>query len=330
MQMKRLLAAVVLLFGAAAGAAEMRLGIIGIDTSHATAFASLLNRANKKPEYEGFRIVAAYQWGSRDIPSSVNRYPRFLADMAKNNVEMVDSIAALLAKVDAVLIETNDGRLHLEQATEVFRSGKPVYVDKPVAHTLVDTLKMFEAAKKHNTTFFSSSALRYVKNAQAARAGEFGKIRGAVVYSPGGAEPHHSRYYWYGMHAFEPLMTIMGRGVKEVTAVKGAGGVEMVTGVWQDGRLGTAWCGTPWYGGVIMTADRKCGDKGMVQMGGYEGYECLLNEILTFFKTGKAPIDPEETIELFAFMEAAAQSFANGGQPVSVEKVLSEARAELH
>ena len=64
-----------------------------------------------------------------------------------------------------------------------------------------------------------------------------------------------------------------------------------------------------------MTTDRKYGDKGMVQMGGYEGCECLLNEILAFFKTGKAPIDPEETIELFAFMEAAAQSFANGGRP---------------
>ena len=71
----------------------------------------------------------------------------------------------------------------------------------------------------------------------------------------------------------------------------------------------------PWYGGVIMTTDRKYGDKGMVQMGGCEGCECLLNEILAFFKTGKAPIDPEETIELFAFMEAAAQSFANGGRP---------------
>jgi len=327
--MKNLLMAGILVFGTVAGAAEMKVGIIGIDTSHASAFASLLNRADKKPEHEGFRVVAAYQWGSRDIPSSVNRYPRFLADMVKNNVEMVDSIPALLAKVDAVLLETNDGRLHLEQAVEVFKSGKPVYIDKPVAHTLADTLKVFEAAKKHNTSFFSTSALRYVKNAQAARAGEFGKIRGAVVYSPGGTEEHHSRYYWYGMHAFEPLVTIMGRGVKEVTAVKGAGGVDVVTGVWQDGRLGTAWCGTPWYGGVIMASDRTCGDKGMVQMGGYEGYEKLLDEILTFFKTGKTPIDPEETIELFAFMEAAAQSYANGGRPVSVENVLAEARSEL-
>ena len=316
------------LAAAAAFADDVKVGIIGIDTSHASAFTSLLNRANKKPEHEGFRVVAAYQWGSRDIKSSIDRYPRFLKDMEKNGVEMVESIPALLAKVDAVLLETNDGRLHLEQALEVFKSGKRVYVDKPVAHTLVDTIKMFDAAKRYNCPFFSSSALRYVKNAQAARAGAFGKVRGALTYSPSGAEPHHSRYYWYGMHAFEPLVTIMGRGVKEVTCVKGAGSVEMVTGVWKDGRVGTAWCGTPWYGGVIMCADRTQGDKGMVQMGGYEGYEPLLQKILEFFRTGVVPIDPEETIELFAFMEAAAQSYEKGGATVDVADVLAKAKAE--
>ena len=312
----------------AAFAEDVKVGIIGIDTSHASAFAGLLNRPNKKPEHEGFKVVAAYQWGSRDIKSSVDRYPRFLKDMERFGVEMVDSIPALLAKVDAVLLETNDGRLHLEQAHEVFKSGKRIYVDKPVAHTLVDTLKMFDAAKRYNCPFFSSSALRYVKNAQAARAGEFGKVRGAVTYSPGGVEPHHSRYYWYGMHAFEPLVTIMGRGVKEVTCVSGGGNVEMVTGVWKDGRMGTAWCGTPWYGGVIMCADRKMGDRGMVQMGGYEGYEPLLQKILEFFRTGVVPIDPEETIELFAFMEAAAQSYEKGGATVDVADVLAKAKAE--
>ena len=316
------------LAAAAAFADDVKVGIIGIDTSHASAFTSLLNRANKKPEHEGFRVVAAYQWGSRDIKSSIDRYPRFLKDMEKNGVEMVESIPALLAKVDAVLLETNDGRLHLEQALEVFKSGKRVYVDKPVAHTLVDTIKMFDAAKRYHCPFFSSSALRYVKNAQAARAGAFGKVRGALTYSPSGAEPHHSRYYWYGMHAFEPLVTIMGRGVKEVTCVKGAGGVEMVTGVWKDGRVGTAWCGTTWYGGVIMCADRTQGDKGMVQMGGYEGYEPLLQKILEFFRTGVVPIDPEETIELFAFMEAAAQSYEKGGATVDVADVLAKAKAE--
>lgn len=315
------------LLATAVSAEEVKVGIIGIDTSHAVAFANLLNRKDKKPEHEGFRVVAAYKWGSRDIESSVKRYPRFLAGMKKNGVEMVDSISALLAKVDVVLLETNDGRLHLEQALEVFKSGKRVYVDKPVAHTLVDTLKMFDAAKRHNCTFFSSSTLRYVKNAQAARAGKFGKIRGAVTYSPSGSEPNHSRYYWYGMHAFEPLITIMGRGVKEVTCTKG-NGVEMITGVWKDGRLGTAWCGTPWYGGVIMCADRKQGEHGMVQMGGYEGYEKLLQHILEFFRTGVAPIDPEETIELFAFMEAAAQSYAKGGEKVLVADVLAKAKAE--
>ena len=102
----------------AAFAEDVKVGIIGIDTSHASAFAGLLNRPNKKPEHEGVKLVSAYQLVSRDIKSSVDRYPRFLKDMERFGVEMVDSIPALLAKVDAVLLETNDGRLHLEQALE--------------------------------------------------------------------------------------------------------------------------------------------------------------------------------------------------------------------
>jgi len=39
----------------------------------------------------------------------------------------------LLEKVDVVLLESVDGRIHLQEATEVIKAGKPLWIDKPVA-----------------------------------------------------------------------------------------------------------------------------------------------------------------------------------------------------
>ena len=48
--------------------------------------------------------------------------------------------------------------------------------------------------------------------------------------------------------------------------------------------------------------------------GGYGGYEPLVVEIAKFFKTGKPPVSAEETLEIFAFMEAADESKRKGGR----------------
>jgi hypothetical protein len=91
-----------------------RIGIIGLDTSHSTAFTKVLNAAESDAAYQGYRVVAAYPQGSRDIESSVKRIPEYTEIVKKLSVEIVDSIADLLTKVDVVLLETNDGRRHLE------------------------------------------------------------------------------------------------------------------------------------------------------------------------------------------------------------------------
>lgn len=324
--MKKLL--LVIAFAAlGVSAAELKIGIIGCDTSHTIAFTKLMN-VEKDPLCHGHRVVAAYQWGSKDIVSSTNRYPKYIAELKTMGVEMSSSIAELLSKVDAVCVETNDGRPHYEQSLEVFKSGKPVFIDKPIAASLADTLRIVEAAKKHNAKFFCSSALRYTDNAQKARAGGFGQIRGADVWTPEQFEPTQSDYYWYAIHGAEPLFTIMGCGCTEVSAMR-AETEDVLVGRWNDGRLGVMramnYCKPgATYGGMIFPYKGK-----PVEMGGYEGYKKLLLSILSFFETGVVPFPPEETVEIYAFMEAAAESVRRGGTPVKLEEVLKKARAEV-
>ena len=176
--MKKIILVAALAAGLAAGA-ETRVGIIGCDTSHAIAFTKLMN-ADKDPDCAGFRVTAAHKWGSPDIFSSTNRYPKYIAQLEGMGVKMMPTIADLLKEVDVVLLETCDGRPHYAQALEVFKSGKRVFIDKPVAASLVDAIRIADAAKQLNAKWFCSSALRYVKNAQDARNGKFGKIRGGA------------------------------------------------------------------------------------------------------------------------------------------------------
>src|SRR5690606_31727214 len=139
-----------------------RVGIIGLDTSHAIAFAKTLNAENAASDYDGFKVVAAYPQGSKDIQSSVDRVPGYIKQMKEFGVEIVDSIKDLLKKVDVVLLESNDGRVHLEQALPVFKAGKRMYIDKPIAASLADTVAIFEASEKYKTPVFSASSLRYM------------------------------------------------------------------------------------------------------------------------------------------------------------------------
>jgi predicted dehydrogenase len=313
--------------GSEADGKTLRAGIIGLDTSHVGAFTGALNATPPKPGMEGVRVVAAFPGGSPDIPSSRDRVEGYTKELKeKHGVEIVGSIEELLSKVDVVLLESVDGRPHLEQIRPVLKAKKPVFIDKPVAGTLADALAIFELAKQTGTPCFSSSSLRYSPDFIAYRNGgsKIGDVIGCDAYSPASLEEHHPDLFWYGVHGVETLFTIMGTGCKSVTRLQ-TEGTELAAGVWKDGRIGTfrgLRNGTHGYGALVF------GSKGVAYSGKYGGYEPLVVEIVKFFKTGKAPVSADETIEIFAFMEAADESKRQGGKPVSIESVIEKAREQ--
>ena len=308
--------------------AETKVGIIGLDTSHSIAFTKLMN-VDKDPDCEGFRVVAAYPWGSKDIFSCTNRIPGYTEKVKEMGVEIVDSIDALLAKVDVVCLETCDGREHFQQAEKVFASGKRVFIDKPLAHNLRDALKIYELGKARAVKWFSSSALRYSDVAVKARAGEYGPIRGAALISPSPLEEQgtHNFYTWYGIHGFEPLVAIMGMGVEKVSCFRNETD-DVINATWRDGRMGElrlmrkSWI----YSGYVLPEKPKDKKNPVIVFGGYQGYQPLLKEIVKFFRTGEVPVPNEETLEIMAFMEAAEMSAKRGGAPVTIAEAMAAAR----
>lgn len=301
-----------------------RVGLIGLDTSHSPAFVNAFNAAEADAALHGYRVVAAYPYGSRTIESSYSRIPRYTEEVRAAGVEIVSSLEELIERVDVVLLNTNDGRLHLEQALPVIAAGKPLFIDKPLAASLADAVAIVEAAERAGVPLFSSSTLRYTPDVDSVRAGSVGDVVGADTYSPAVIEPTHPDLFWYGIHAAEMLFAVMGTGCEIVTRVHQPG-ADVVTCVWGDGRIGTMRGlrdGRTGYGGTAF------GEEAIATLAYRGGYDGLTERVAEFFATGVSPVPVEETIEIFAFLAAAEESKARGGAPVSVAEVLREARAE--
>jgi hypothetical protein len=321
-----ILTALAALFAAATSqAADLKIGIIGCDTSHVPAFTKVLNDAKDKAHVPGGRVVAAFKGGSADIPSSADRVDKFAQELKeKYGVKLVDSIEELCQQVDVVLLESVDGRPHLAQAKPVIKAGKPLFIDKPMAASLRDAVEIFKLAKAAKVPVFSASSLRFGKTTQAVRAGSLGKVTSAETFSPVNLEPHHPDLFWYGIHGVESLFTVMGAGCETVKRGTTADGRVEVTGTWGDGRIGIfrQGPGNKGYGGSAK------GEKGEAPVGGYDSYAPLLVEIMKFFQTGISPAPERETLEILAFMEAADASKQANGAEIKLADILKKAGVE--
>ncbi|RBL91468.1 Gfo/Idh/MocA family protein [Chitinophaga flava] len=295
----------------------IRIGIIGLDTSHAIAFTKNFNNPVTVPGLEGMKVVAAFPQTSPDIELNKKRLPGYIEQVKAMGVEIVDSMAALLEKADVILLESNDGRPHLAQAMPVIKAGKKIFIDKPLAASLADGIAIVKAAKKYNAPMFSSSALRFMDSVKQVQQGAIGKVTGADTFSPAALEKTHPDLFWYGIHGVETLFAVMGSGCKTVTRFNTPGN-DVVVGQWSDDRIGT-------FRGTRNSPDdfggRVFGEKGNQLLGPFKGYDALLQEIATFFRTGVPPVKPEETLEILAFMEAAEESKRKGGKPVALPAI---------
>lgn len=297
-------------FGAPGAAADIRVGIIGTDTSHVIAFTGMFNDSAATGHVTGARVVAAYKGGSPDIPSSWTRVDKYAEELrTKWNIELVADIPTLCLKVDAVLLESNDGRKHLPQARQVIASRKPLFIDKPMASTLEDAREIAKLAQEAGVPFFSSSSVRFAADVAAMK---FPDATGAIVWGPGPLEEHHYLdLAWYAIHPIELLYTLLGKGCEEVSRLATPGSDEIV-GRWSGDRLGTVRAIRPYskMGAAVFRPERVVQSNGSIGA----GYSPLLVEIVKFFQTGEPPVAPDETIEIMGFMDAAQRSKAAGGR----------------
>jgi predicted dehydrogenase len=319
---KNLLCSTLVLAAFTSLAGDLRIGIIGLDTSHVVEFTRRFNDPADKNHVPGGKVVVAFKGGSKDIPSSWNRVEGYTKTLQeKFGVKIVDSIEDLCRECDVVLLESVDGRPHLKQATPVIKAGKRLFIDKPVAGSLRDAIAIYRLAKKHNVAVYSGSSLRYYPGLQELKTANIGELKGAISTGPAHIEEHHPDLFWYGIHPVESLYTIMGQGCQTVTCTV-TKDTHTVTGVWADGKVGTL---LGLHEGNAPYRVSVYGSKASLDQKPGGDYTPFLREVMKFLQTGIAPVPPEETIEIYAYMEAADASKRKGGSPVKVADVIKKA-----
>ena len=287
----------------------IRVGIVGFDTSHAVEFTKRLNHFDVRKEFwiEGAEIVAGYP-GKPTLAAFREMLDERTDVLRRYGVEIVDDPHHLIGMVDAVMIEYNEGAKHLKASRPFIEAGLPVFIDKPLACSLEDAKKIFKLAESNGVSVFSASSLRYAIEVQRLKKSinEVGSILGASTYSPGMIVEFNPGLFFYVIHAIEMLYALMGRGCQTVRCYSDPQW-DVIVGRWTDGRVGIVRglrSGARGYGFTAFCEKKIVSssiDTAWI-------YTELLKRVVEMFKTGKAPLDPAETLEIIAFTEKAMES----------------------
>lgn len=293
---------------------SLKIGIIGLDTSHVPAFTELLNRPEHPYHVPGGQVVAAFPGGSPDFELSSSRVRGYTDTLAETyGVPIMKTVEDVAEASDALLLESVDGRVHLEQFRRAAPFGKPVFIDKPFAVSSADAREIAAIAGHYGVPLMSCSAVRYAEGLTVElAAGGKESIFGMDCYGPTALQATQPGLFWYGIHTVDMLYEAMGMGCLQVTATRNEDH-EFVVGLWQDGRIGTIRGnrkGNNKFGALLH---RESGTRA-VDVYAHEKpyYASLLERIMTMFQTGEAPIRPQETIEIIRFIEAANESRESG------------------
>jgi len=301
---------------------EIKIGIIGFDTSHVSAFTKLINDPSDTFHVPGGRVVAGAPTFSPDFDLSYNRVEGFKKELVeKYNVKLYDRIEDMLDVVDAVLLESADGRRHLKEAEPVIKTGKPMFIDKPFTAGYADAAKIVQLAEKYKCPIFSCSSLRFDANIQKVRNdSELGNVLGCDAFSSESRVDVMPGFFWYGIHGIEILFSFMKTGCQSVQ-VFNTDSADIATGIWKDGRIGVyrgIKKGASSYGMTVFGEKKVCQTTYNPDI---PMYSMLIKEIMNFFQSGIPPFPIQETLEIVAFMETSLIS-EKEKRPVNLKEIM--------
>jgi hypothetical protein len=283
----------------------LRIGIVGLDSSHAV---SLARRCNAPDSTTDARVVAAWAGGSPDAPLSRDRVSGFAAEVTNTfGVPLMETPEAVATIVDAVAIMSMDGRTHASLFSKITPTCRSVFINKPLTTSRLEAQVIASTARRHAIRWFSASALRFAVTSPA-------PTRRAVVECPLWFEPANTGWFWYGVHGVELILRLMGPGVA-AARVEPSSEHEILHLDWRDRRTGVV----VGHYARDTAFTYACDDAPPTPVD--PGADRLEKVMLKFFAGGDAPVTPAETIEVIAVVEAANLSRASGGRRITLEPI---------
>lgn len=285
----------------------LTIGMIGLDTSHVEHFANIIMDKKHPYHIKGVKISHGVPYPSEDLDLSINRVEQYSNLLKLNHVELVGSLESTAHYSDGVIMAAVDGRKHLEMFEAIAPYQKPVFIDKPLTLSIEEAEKIYTLSEQYGTPIMSTSALRYADSVTKLLHEKGSQPTGVYLSGPIPIIEHFPGYYWYGIHMIELLLTIMGTDYKRLHVTQNRD-YEMITTEFEDGRFGVIRGDHDWHGRFEATIHFQ--DE-TVHIPIYKDrksfYVSLLEQIISFFRTGNPPIKKQDTLSVLRFIETANQ-----------------------
>ncbi len=302
-------------------ASELRIGLIGLDTSHVTRFAAILNDPASPHHLAGARVTAGFPGASSDFELSHSRVQGFTDELrGRYGVDIMSSPKAVAEAVDLLFITSVDGRRHRGFLEATIGCRRPTFVDKPFATSLSDAEAMFDLAGSEGVPLMSCSSLRYADNFAAALGEEeMGRIVGCDTYGPMNVEPTQGGLFFYGIHCVEMLVAALGAGCLWVLDKANAQS-DLIAAEWSGGRTALMRGQRGAETRFAVTLHREKGSR-FVDITATQRpyYVSMLEAILDSLPQGRSDVPAEETLEIIRLIEAANASRLTG-DPVNLPR----------
>lgn len=280
----------------------MKIGLIGLDTSHSEIFTRLLNDHNDPYHVRGARITHAIPTFSYDLAISRDRFPTYF-EVVKNKygVILIEDVEEFMTSVDAVIIGTVDGRNHLEWFKKVVGYRKPVFIDKPIVMSSVEMEELRKLTVEHNTPVMSSSSLRFSESVVGAK--EDPTIHSGYFYGPTPLQEQMPGYFWYGIHLLEMVVTIFGTAIEQLK-LEVLPDCEQVHLTYTNGKHVIIRGESSWHNrfGAVLHAPEKVHTLNLWEEK-KPYYAGLVEHIVEFFETREPSVTLEETAQIIQLIE---------------------------
>ena len=280
----------------------MKIGLIGLDTSHSEIFTRLLNDEMDPYHVKGGTITHTIPAYSKDLPISSERFPAYFETVTtKYGVHPIEDVEEFMNIVDAVIIGTVDGRNHLEWFKDVVRYGKPVFIDKPIVLSSVEIDELMKLATQYNTPVMSSSSLRFSESVINITGKE--DLRGGYFYGPVPMQEKMPGYFWYGIHLIEMIVTIFGTAIEKIE-LKAEGNHDHLYMIFKNGAEVIVRGEHSWhdrFGAVLHSPEYVQTLTLWKEEKPY--YARLLEHVVAFFESGISAVSLNETAEIIKIIE---------------------------
>lgn len=263
-----------------------------LDNWHANYYPGFMREAIAKYGYDA-ALTCAFALKDREDGMTSAQW------CLKNHMRLADSMEDMIADVDAIMvIAADNSSWHEEVCRLPLASGKPVFVDKTFAQNAETGKRMFAWARQHGTPVMSTSAQRYCSSIMNYLEQEKGNTKFMSTVGPHDLSN-------YAVHQFEPIVAVMGTGVKRVKAFSVGSKVTQMILDYGDGRIASfTQTPDPFAEFNFMVSDGEQGQR----LDSSDYYINTMKAILDFFETGISPVPEEETLEVLMLIDAARKA----------------------